>query len=256
MFIKMFKYDLSTLFKRMLLMYGVVLVSLALTYLADYISSFEINNLEIISFVLYGIFYISIASTAFFSFIAGIMYYYQTVFKDQGYLTNTLPLSKAKITMSKLLSNIIVYKVSVIFVIIILGLKTGAYESISFYLSNPGEPIITTILSFTLMYNVLFSYTLIYLGIIYLGISLGCAHSNNKFVISILYSAALSFIFTILSLLVMIIIINFVSGYVMDWDSTNMYVFFHLITLTLTITSIGILWMLNALNTKKRLNLE
>lgn len=256
MFIKLFKYDLSTLFKRMLLMYGFVLVALLLTYVADGIAKIGIINLEIIPFVLYGIFYISILATIFLSFAMGIDYYYKSVYKDQGYLTNTLPLSKNVIVLSKLLSNIIVYLVSIFFVIVILGLKNDMDFNFFLYFFGVGDGNYSRdLLISTVMFNVLFSYTIIYLAIIYLGISLGHSHSNRKLIISILYSGILSFIFTIFSLFVIVLYTN-IDTYYLNWDDNSRYVFYYFFTSFLTTIALLILWLLTSLNMKKRLNLE
>lgn len=262
MFLKLFKYDLAALFKRMLFMYALVLITFAMTYIADLFQGADSSALQLVFFLLYAIFYIIIGVTSFFSFIIGINYFYQSTFQDQGYLTNTLPVSKMKIVASKMFANLAVYIFTILFIIIVILIKQSALlDAFQVIMYVPaGESIALVTLAKLLVVQVLLSISCIYLSLVYLGISLGSSHSTRKVFYAILYSIGLCLGFTFLSMAVLAGVANpiadFLIGLNIDLNLWQAALLIFVIIGIITTLIIGIVWNSTALNMKKRLNLE
>lgn len=102
MLAKLFKHEWRAVSKLLLLIHGgmllfalVLRVSLEVSGAMDNMGNNWLAALTIM------VMFVAIAATAFFTYLHLVVRFYKNVFTDQGYLTNTLPVTPAQIILSK-----------------------------------------------------------------------------------------------------------------------------------------------------------
>jgi len=106
------KYDLRKMLKLLVWFYAISLALAALTRIL-YIWN-DIQVIRIIGMVSAGFTYSAIANIVINTFIHILMRFTTSFYKDQSYLTHTLPVKKGELILSKYLSSLIVILLSVI----------------------------------------------------------------------------------------------------------------------------------------------
>lgn len=125
MFLKLFKHDLKDIGKGMLVIYLFLLATALLTRIFGMLGEkiYLFNDLKMATTIL---FVISCIASFVYCFILGIQKFHQKVLKDQGYLTNTLPVKKGSILASKLIA--LNFMMVVTLGVIILGIFFAYFE--------------------------------------------------------------------------------------------------------------------------------
>lgn len=113
MILKLLKYDLKGIGRKLLPLYALTIVlSLLNRFSANSLFSYESQVssepwFEMLSAILVGIYVIAIIAVFIVTFYILVAKYNRSVFGDEGYLTNTLPLTQTQIIMSKTINFLI-----------------------------------------------------------------------------------------------------------------------------------------------------
>lgn len=253
MLLKIFKYDLKNVLTRMLVPIVFFIVSALLLLIS---TSFD-NLRSFITGILTFIFVVSLLLVFIASVETSVRNYYRTIFKDQGYLTNTLPVRKSSLILSKYIAYAILLLISSICFYIALQTLTNVYPLIfdgtrRLIFSTDNIKIILAI----------FSQYFLLIPAIFLAIALG--HLQNKD--RILTSGLFCFIFyiTYQALMVILVIstigisslnttsttnINSVDALPEVMTFVNIFIFLNAIIVV-------ILFFINKYILEKKLNLE
>lgn len=201
---KLLKYDLKWGYKPLIVFY---ILELIFSLLVRIIESFELNFiLLIVDKVCCGI----VISLIFSILINWAMRnwgrFIRNIYKDEAYLTHTLPVTKNMIYLSKFLSVVITLLTSLIVILISLSLATLNTNTIE-YLKNLLE-IGTNYLNISSFLLITSFLTLIIFEFLFInlsgtvGIIIGHKSSNLKIVKSIIYGLGIYVFFSLISLFI------------------------------------------------------
>ena len=204
---KLLKYDLEWCYKPLIVFY---ILAIFFAIITRVIESFEQTLiLVIIDKICSGITIAMIINILINCFMRNWARFVKNIYKDESYLTHTLPVTKNKIYLSKVLTAIITLITSSIVIVSCVAivflnenswslLKTSLEDSaISLNCSIPSLIIVLVI---TVFFEFLF---MIMSGI--LGIIIGHRSNNHKIVKSIIFGFGIYMAFSIISLLVIYI---------------------------------------------------
>jgi uncharacterized membrane protein YqhA len=186
---KLLKYDLKNVYKVLVIFYILTIVFALITRLISSVNTTTISNI---------IFQISSSITI--SMMASLIInnlmrmwarFVSNLYKDESYLTHTLPVSRAKIYISKFLTSVITMFTSVIIIAIALFIAYYSKENIEI-VKNVMLPIATmydsTVLKIILTFVfIVFLEMLATLQAGFTGIILGYRHNNNKTGFSVIF---------------------------------------------------------------------
>ena len=185
---KLLKYDLKWCFKPLIVFYILAIIFSIITRMIESVDQTLI--LLIMDKICSGVVIAMLINILINCLMRNWVRFERNIYKDESYLTHTLPVSKNKIYLSKILTAIITLFVSFIIIVICLAivclndvtwysLKLSLEQSAIFLNSNPLSLIIVLII--TIFFEFLF---MILSGI--LGIVIGHRSNNMKIVKSIL----------------------------------------------------------------------
>ena len=207
---KVLKYDLKALCRYLIPLYVVLL---GLSMMIRFLGFFD--NISVIA-IICGLLIVALVMLFILSFmLAGIFlvkYYLENLFKEQGYLTHTLPVKKGTLLFSKVLASLVVFIVTALVLIVSLVIafyQEGLFEEVmkGFNLSIYGMKIYEFLL-FMIVYGIIGYMTTILM--VYASIAIGYSRSSNKLVSSVVCGLIFYFImeFLYLGLLGIIMAIN------------------------------------------------
>lgn len=197
MFLKVLKYDFKAVFKRYI---PIVIVVLSLSIITRLLNLIP-NDYGMASLIVTGInaiFIISLVVLSIYTMVIVVLRYVKSLFRDQGYLTHTLPVNKHELLLSQLLVAVIMTVITIflmMFCIFIAYFTPNWIEAINQILivfvdlQLTSETIGSIIL--TIFTGAITSLQSII--VLYFGISLGHAHCKNKMLLSVVYCIALSY---------------------------------------------------------------
>ena len=185
---KLLKYDLKWCFKPLIIFYILAIIFSIITRMIESVDQTLI--LLIMDKICSGVVIAMLINILINCLMRNWVRFERNIYKDESYLTHTLPISKNKIYLSKILTAIITLFVSFIIIVICLAivclnditwysLKLSLEQSAIFLNSSPLSLIIVLII--TIFFEFLF---MILSGI--LGIVIGHRSNNMKIVKSIL----------------------------------------------------------------------
>lgn len=123
---KLYKRDLDRMTKSVRWFF---LVSISLALITKLISLGDsIQAIKILGMVFQGITYSAVANVLINTFTNILVYFNQNFYKDESYLTHTLPVTKKQLIISKYLSSLTVIVASFIVMIVSLGLVLYSKE--------------------------------------------------------------------------------------------------------------------------------
>lgn len=257
---KVLKYDIKSLSKNLIPLY-VVLLGLALVI--RLLSFFE--KLSIINIVLGLMIVVFIFALTFSFFLTGVFnvkYYLDNLYKDEAYLTHTLPVKKGTLLLSKVLVSIITVILTFICVIvsiIIAFYQKGLFSDILKVLgeSFAGMPIYSFVL-YMCVYGLIGYLTTILM--VYASISIGFSKSSNKLVNSVVWALIFYFGMEFLNLGLLGIIMATKPSFIASLESNTFMMadllnFFSIFLVFIVIIGIGFYYISYRFMDKK-LNLE
>lgn len=174
---KLFKHELLDLFRKIVLFY---LAVIAISFLLFLLGLFEhtiiryINSLFSIGYI------IALFGLIFYSVFYPIKRFYKSMYKDEGYLTNTLPISTAHIIFTKLTCALILFLCSVFVVILSLLLNDiNVFVLLKFINGTRGNIFVTYLIVF--MYLIIYFYQVIMLFITSFAVGESCSVGKTKY---------------------------------------------------------------------------
>lgn len=209
MLIKLLKYDLKYMLKNMLIFYILSIFFAITTRILFSINQTVIVN--IISQISVGCLFSLIANILINTMMRSWIRFRDSLYKDESYLTHTLPVTKNDIYNSKFLQTLIFFIIS--FIIIILSLFITYYTKDRWLALNNLVDTITIGLDLNKTIFIISFILIIFLEIFnaiqcgFLGLLLGYKKNNNKIGFSVLFG----FIAYLLSQSLVLLLVFFVG---------------------------------------------
>ena len=248
---KLLKYDLKYMFKNMIIFYILAIFFSITTRILSTLNPSVI--LSILKGISTGCMISMLANIIINVMMRSWVRFKDSIYKDEAYLTHTLPVTKNDIYNSKFIESLIFFIIS--FIIVIIGLFIAYYNKDNWLLLKGLINNITTGLNFNTALFIISFISVIFLEIFnaiqcgFLGIILGYKKNNNK----IAYSVLFGFITYLLSqsvVLLMTYIIGlfnpsimnlFKSNILLDTSSLKLLILLAIILYIIIITLINIL---------------
>ena len=215
---KLLKYDLKWVFKLLVVFYVLTIFFALLGRGFGLIDNSSV--FDFVSKLCYG----TAISLSISGLINNIMRlwarYVNNIYKDESYLTHTLPVTKNNIYLSKVLCSIITMSCSIVVAVINLVI-CYSWDSLSKFIKMiiPGGDY-TVIVILCLAVLVLEIFFLLYVG--NLGITIGHRNNDNKMVMSIVVAFGAYMISSTVSLIVLLICGLFNNDLMKLFTSNNM----------------------------------
>ena len=222
MLTKLLKYDLKYMIKNMCVFYILSIFFAITTRIL-----FSINQsviIGIITQISVGCMFAMIANTLINTIMRSWIRFRDSIYKDEAYLTHTLPVTKNDIYNSKFLETLIFFIIG--FVIVIISLFITYYTKDRWILLTNFIKTITTGLNFNTALFVSGFIIIIFLEIFnaiqcgYLGIILGYKKNNNQIGFSVLYGF-ISYLLSQSMVLFLVFIVGLFDSSIMDLFKSN-----------------------------------
>ena len=209
MLVKLLKYDLKYMLKNMIIFYILTIFFSISTRILFAIDDSVI--LKIISQISLGCMFSMMASILINTLMRSWVRFRDSIYKDEAYLTHTLPVTKNDIYNSKLFQTLIFFVIS--FSVIVIGLFIAYYTKDRWILLKDFINNFTTSINFSTSFFIVSVLSILFLEIFnalqcgYLGLLLGYRRNNGKIGFSVLFG----FIAYILSQS-MVLFLTFILG--------------------------------------------
>ena len=182
---KLFKYEWRSISKLLLPIHGFVLLFALLSRFyftisggTDALLNTDSTIIGTLTMLLIFALVIVISSIAIFTYIYSGYHFHKNVFTDQGYLTNTLPVTPSQLLLSKELAALLWLLIDVVVISISIFILVGSTELFS---------------NFSIFWSTLIRYasqtplftTFLLIGILFFSITLGNLASSHKVLASI-----------------------------------------------------------------------
>ncbi|NBK98533.1 MAG: hypothetical protein EOM50_11010 [Erysipelotrichia bacterium] len=201
---KLLKYDIKAEFKSLLPIYLVAFIMPILIRIMDLlVAQFSVLN------TFYGLLlfmYVIVLIAVFvWTLIVAVKHFYNNLLKDEGYLTNTLPVKRSQIILSKEIVSLLTFIVStmVVMISVMIGIYHGGIkeilDSIHLFLSVQFDLDFVS-LFFWFIVTMLVSYVS-QVQIFYLAMLLGQTRNTNKVVFSFVFGIIIYLVLQVVSLI-------------------------------------------------------
>lgn len=211
---KLLKYDLKWVYKVIIVFYilGIVLSSLARVF--SLIDNSVVFN--VVTQILYGATIAIMINSLINCFIRLCARFISNLYRDEAYLTHTLPVDIKTIFLSKVITAIITIFTTVLVILICLFICYYSKENIN-YLKTSLELVAqaydTTVIKLILLMSfVFFLEAMVMVLIGYVGIIIGYRSNKNKLLKSIIIGLLIYFLTQGLSLAIVVVLGFFNSG--------------------------------------------
>lgn len=222
MLVKLLKHDLKYMIKNMLVFYILALFFAITTRIL-----FSINQsvmVNIISQISVGCMFAMTANILINTLMRSWVRFRDSIYKDESYLTHTLPVTKNEIYNSKLLQTLIFFVFG--FVVVIISLFITYYTPERWALVKAAIGKITTGLNFNTTLFITGFFAVVFLEIFnaiqcgYLGIILGYKQSNSKIGFSVLFGF-IAYLVSQSMVLLLVYIVGLFNSDIMDLFKNN-----------------------------------
>ena len=257
---KVLKYDLKALCRYLIPLYAVLF---GLGIMIRLLGFFD--NVSIIA-IICGLMIVALVVLSCLSFVLNgifsVKYYLENLFKDEGYLTHTLPVKKGTLLFSKVLASLVTFSMTAL--VLIISLIVAFYQKGLFVdvvkvlnLSIYGMTVYEFLL-FMIVYGIIGYVATILM--VYAAIAIGYSRSSNKLVSSVVWGLIFYFVmeFLYLGLLGIIMIINptFISNLDNSVFMMKDLISFFSIFMVFTALIGGVYYYISYRFMDKKLNLE
>ena len=186
---KLLKYDLKYMLKNMIIFYILLLFFAILTRI--FFALEQTFMIKIIGQITLGCMFSMVANVLINTMMRSWIRFRDSIYKDEAYLTHTLPVTKDDIYNSKFIQTLIFFVVG--FIVVLLSLFIVYYTKDRWLAIKTLINTITTGLDFNTTFFIISMITIIFLEIFnaiqcgFLGIILGYKKSNSKIGFSVLF---------------------------------------------------------------------
>ncbi|MDE6655406.1 MAG: hypothetical protein K2J85_00270 [Anaeroplasmataceae bacterium] len=202
MFLKVFKYDFKAIFFKFIPVFAILPV---LAILVRLINLVQMDNLfaSLAISTLNSVFWMGCTLFMFYTTIICIMRYVKSLFRDQGYLTHTLPVTKHHLLLSQILADVLMELISLVLLFVCIAIAYFDPQIIAAIIE-----IIYTLFSVVISAGEFFNlfggslFLLFFYGIfsslqtllvIYTGIAIGHSFPKNKGLLSVVFCIVLNY---------------------------------------------------------------
>lgn len=264
---KVFKYDVKRLGRQLLPLYAVTIIMSFVNWGAQTLAASN-ALFSIISGFITMVFVLLLIGTVLGTFVLCIRHFYINLLKDEGYLTNTLPVTKTSLVSSKVITSMFYGVISILVALIATGIGFAQYFNLigvlnEFYSSGMIDIMMGMHAPGSIIYF-LFIMALSYLSqllFFFFALVLGQRQNGNRILYSFVYGAVLYCIQQALSFVMIGALILFYPNILDTFNQSNMPPTDMLQALyaATTVTSlciIGVYWYGTVRTLDKKLNLE
>ena len=260
---KLLKYDLKYMIKNMGLFYILAIFFAITTRLLFSLEQTFIIN--IIGQISVGCMFSIMANILINVLMRSWIRFRDSIYKDEGYLTNTLPVTKNDIYNSKFIQTLIFFTTS--FIIVIISLLIAYYTKDRWIMITDLINSITTGLDINTTLFVISLIVIIFLEVFnaiqsgFLGIILGYKKNNNKIGFSVLYGF-IAYLLSQCLVLISIFIIGLFNSDIMNLFKSNVILStssFKLLIVVAILLYLFVIFIMNLYNKKqfnKGVNIE
>ena len=263
MLAKLLKYDLKYMLKNMTVFYILAIFFAIVTRIFFSLPETVVNI--VIARISQGCMISMIASILINVLMRSWVRFRDSIYKDEAYLTHTLPITKSAIYNSKLLQTLIFFIIS--FVVIILSLFITFYTEEKWLALKASINTISSGLNFNTTLFIIAFIAIIFLEIFnaiqcgFLGIILGHKINNNKIAFSVLFGFV-SYIISQNIVLLLVFIVGLFNQGIMNLFKSNImfdsnsFKLFAILSMVLYIIIIIIMSIVCKRELKKGVNIE
>lgn len=254
------KYDLKAVCRYLIPLYAVLL---GLGVMVRLLGFFD--NISIIA-IICGLMVVALVLVSVFSFVLtgifSVKHYLENLFKDEGYLTHTLPVKKGTLLVSKVLVSLItlILTALVLFISLLIAFyQEGLFSEVIkvLGLSIYGMKVYEFLL-FMIFYSIIGYLTTILM--VYAAISVGYSKSSNKLVSSVVCALIFYFAMEIIYFGVLSVIVLIDPAFISDLDNEVFMmkdlISFFTIFMVFTACIGGVYYYISYRYMNKKLNLE
>jgi len=222
MLTKLLKYDLKYMIKNMSLFYILSIFFAIITRILFSLNQTVIVN--IIGQISVGCMFAMLANILINTMMRSWLRFRDSIYKDEAYLTHTLPVTKNEIYDSKFIQTLIFFIVG--FVVIVISLFITYYTKDRWLMLKDLINTITTGLNFKTTLFIISMLVIIFLEIFnaiqcgFLGIILGHKRNNNKIGFSVLFGF-IAYLLSQSSVLLSTFIVGLFNSSIMDLFKSN-----------------------------------
>ncbi len=205
---KLLKYDLEWCFKPLVIFYA---LAIFFSVVVRVVETFEQSLIIlIIDKICCGIVIAMLVNILINCFMRNWARFVKNVYKDESYLTHTLPVSKNKIYLSKILTSIITLLTSFVVIVVCIAICTlneNTWEFLKISLEQSAIYFDSSVFSLILVMTITVFFEVLFMmmcGI--LGIIIGNKANNKKIIKSIVIGFAIYMIFSSISLGVLFVV--------------------------------------------------
>lgn len=258
MLLKLMKYDLKSILKKMVFYY-IVVVGLAILSKV-LLLIFKNTRFVAIASLPTAIFFLSLSLCNTVTMIISMIRYYKNMLSDEGYLTHTLPVKRNSILLSKLLSTVIAEIISILVMVIsvfifspkiFILLLDEVLIAIQMLLANYNGTVIYII--FLVVLEIII-YSVCKVTQVAMCLSLGASHNKNKLVMAFVYYIGINFVLQIVGG-ILISVGAIILASIPTLTIQAFYVVMYIVILLTLLYLVGT-YLVNYFTLKKRLNLQ
>lgn len=255
MLLKLMKYDLKSILKKMVFYYVSLLILAAVSKVLILI--FSDTKFSVISVLPTALFFIGLYACLFVTMIISMIRYYKNMLSDEGYLTHTLPVKRHTILFSKMISTLIVEIIS----ILVIALCGFLYSPTAVKLFISEIFVALNLINYdfsTIFLVILIIFEIILVGVsqltlVALCLSIGACFDKNKLLMSFVFYMIIHIVVqiiagTILSISILLVLQGR-GGIFSLYSVLTTYIVVTIIYITLT-------YFVNLVILKNRLNLQ
>ena len=257
MLTKLLKYDLKYMIKNMSVFYILALFFAITTRILFSINQSIITN--IIGQISVGCMFSMIASVLINTMMRSWIRFRDSIYKDEAYLTHTLPVTKNDIYTSKFIQTLIFFIIG--FVIVLLSLFIAYYTRDKWLLLKTFISTITTGLNFNTTLFVISALIIVFLEVFnaiqcgFLGIIFGHKKNNGKIGFSVLFGF-IAYLLSQSAVLLLVFIVGLFNSNIMSLFKSNVLLNVNSLKLLVVLSIILYLLIIGLMNLmcKRELN--
>lgn len=264
---KVLKYDFKRLGRVLLPLYAITIMMSFINWGAQTLSASN-PLFSVISGFIVMVFVLLLIGTVLGTFVLSIRHFYINLLKDEGYLTNTLPVTKTTLVSSKVIVSMVYGVISILVALLATGIGFANYFNLidvlnEFYRSGMIDMMMGLQAPGSIIYF-LFIMALSYLSqllFFFFALVLGQRQSGNRILYSFVYGAVLYCIQQALSFLMIGLLMLLYPNILDTFNQTNlpptdMLQALYAMTTVTSFLIIAAYWYGTTWTLDKKLNLE
>lgn len=201
---KLLKYDIKAEFKSLLPIYLVALLMPIALRIMDFLAT-KFSVLNTFYGLLIFMYVMVIIGVFVWTLVVAVKHFYNNLLKDEGYLTNTLPVKRSHMILSKEIVSLLTFVVStiIVFISLFIGLYHGGVKELLEFIKDLltiNYDIDVMSMLFWIIITMLISYVS-QVQIFYIAMLLGQTRNTNKVLFSFVFGIIIYIVLQFVSLI-------------------------------------------------------